>query len=161
MPVKQLVILVISCTLLACAARDEAPDGATAGEERASSDCIFSSSIRGYTVLDESNLIVEAGGRRHYHLVLQRRAYGLRSSWTLGFESPTGRICPGFSEVHYNGGMDSGSIRIHSIRELSKEEHDYLLIQYGKKKPEIESTPVPNEVEGAEVEELDPAASGD
>ncbi|HNP64027.1 MAG TPA: DUF6491 family protein [Woeseiaceae bacterium] len=161
MPIKQIVITLFASGLLACAARDEAPDSTRAGDERTGSDCIFSSSIRGYTVLDESNLIVEAGARRHYHLVLQRRAYGLKSSWTLGFESPTGRICPGFSEVHYNGGMDSGSIRIHSIRELSKEEHDYLLIQYGKKKPEIEQTPVPNEVQGAEVEELDPAASGD
>lgn len=158
---KQLLILVTSSLLVACAGSNEASDAAADEPERRGADCIFSSSIRGYTVLDESNLIVEAGGRRHYHLLLQRRAYGLKSSWTLAFESPTGRVCPGFSEVHYNGGMDSGSIRIRSIRELSKEEHDNLLIQYGKKKPEIEQTPVPNDVKGAEVEELDPAASGD
>lgn len=158
---KQSIMLLTSCFLLACASSNEPQDSADDGDDRRGSDCIFSSSIRGYTVLDESNLIVEAGGRRHYHLILQRRAYGLKSSWTLGFESPTGRVCPGFSEVHYNGGMDSGSIRIRAIRELSKEEHEYLLIQYGKKKPEIEQTPVPKDVKGAEVEELDPAASGD
>lgn len=158
---KQMLILITSSVLVACAGGATTPNATADEDERRGPDCIFSSSIRGYTVLDESNLIVEAGGRRQYHLVLQRRAFGLRSSWTLAFESPTGRICPGFSEVHYDGGMDSGSIRIHSIRELSEEEHDNLLIQYGKKKPEIEQTPAPNEVKGAEVEELDPAASGD
>ena len=159
---KQLVIILLSSGLLACAGSNEAQNAADEGDEQRGSDCIFSSSIRGYSVLDESNLIVEAGGRRHYHLILQRRAHGLKSSWTLAFESPTGRVCPGFSEVHYSGGMDSGSVRIRSIRELSKEEHEYLLIQYGKMKPEIEQTPEPNDVKGADVEELaDPAASGD
>jgi len=55
--------------------------------------------------------------------------------------------------------MDNESIRILSIRELSQEDHESLLIQFGKKKPEIETTPGPREVEGAEVEELDPAAT--
>ncbi len=55
--------------------------------------------------------------------------------------------------------MDGDSIRIASIRELSQEDHEYLLIQYGKKKPEIEQTPAPSDVKGAEVEELDTAAN--
>jgi len=46
-----------------------------------------------------------------------------------------------------------------AIRELSPEEHEGLLIQYGKKEPEIEHTPPPQDVEGAEVEELDTAAN--
>jgi hypothetical protein len=55
--------------------------------------------------------------------------------------------------------MANESIRIESIRELAPEDHEYLLIQFGKKEPEIEQTPVPREVKGAEVEELDPAAN--
>ncbi len=55
--------------------------------------------------------------------------------------------------------MDKESIRIASIRELSPEDHDDLLIQFGKKEPEIEQTPEPQEVEGAEVEELDTDAA--
>jgi hypothetical protein len=55
--------------------------------------------------------------------------------------------------------MGNESIRIASIRELSPEEHEHLLIQFGKKEPEIEQTPAPREVKGAEVEELDPAAN--
>jgi len=61
--------------------------------------------------------------------------------------------------VIFDGHLDNGSIRIASIRELSPEDHEDLLIQFGKKKPEIEQTPVPREVKGAEVEELDPAAN--
>ena len=56
--------------------------------------------------------------------------------------------------------MGAESISIRSIRELSADEHEDLLIRYGKKEPEIEHTPAPREVKGAEVEELDPAAQG-
>ncbi|MCP4301708.1 MAG: hypothetical protein GY783_14065 [Gammaproteobacteria bacterium] len=90
--------------------------------------------------------------------MLQRRALGLRSSWSIAFKSPTSRICSGFSEMVFQGHFDGESIRIASIRELSKEDEEDLLIRYGKKEPEIKQTPAPQEVNGAEVEELDPAA---
>ena len=159
--IKHSLILFTSSLLLACAAGNEAPDSGSDGDEGARADCIFSPSIRGYQVLDESNLIVEGSGRRHYHVVLYRRAFGLSSSWALEFQSPTGRICGGFSEVIFDGTLQRESIRIRSVRELTEEEHEDLLIQFGKKEPEIEQTPAQREVEGAEVEELDPAASGD
>jgi len=152
--IKQVFSILSLGVLTACAATDT-------GEERAASgrpDCIYQPSIRGYTVLDESNLIVSASGRRQYHLVLQRRAFGLRSNWSIGFKSPTGRICSGFSEVIFDGQFDGESIRIASIRELNPEEEEDLLIRYGKKEPEYEQTPEPKEVKGADVEELDPAA---
>jgi len=156
---KQLVIIACSSTLLACASPQSDSDSGDSEPTSHPSDCIFQSSIRGYTVLDESNLIVDASGRRTYHVVLRRRAYGLSSSWGIRFESPTGRICASFSEVIFEGHMANESIRIESIRELAPEDHEYLLIQFGKKEPEIEQTPVPREVKGAEVEELDPAAN--
>jgi hypothetical protein len=90
---------------------------------------------------------------------LQRRARGITSTWGIGFDSPSSRVCAGFSEVVFQGNMDNESIRILSIRELSPEDHEDILIQFGKKKPEIEQTPVPRDVEGAEVEELDTAAT--
>lgn len=147
------IILILSC-LAACA-------GTNTGDDRTNStrsDCIYQPSIRGYSVLDESNLIVSASGRRQYHLVLQRRAHGLRSNWAIGFKSSTSRICAGFSDVVFEGQFDGESVRIASIRELSPEEEEDLLIRYGKLEPEIEQTPVPQEVKGAEVEELDTAA---
>jgi hypothetical protein len=63
--------------------------------------------------------------------------------------------------VKFDDNFDGGSIRIASIRELGPEEHELLLIQYGKKEPEIKQAPVPREVKGAEVEELDSAAFDD
>lgn len=155
---KQIIIIGISSILLACASPQSGPESGDSEATSHRSDCIFQSSIRGYSVLDESNLIVTASGRRTYHVVLLRRAYGLRSSWGIRFESPTGRICASFSEVIFDGHMANESIRIESIRELTPEDHEYLLIQFGKKEPEIKQTPAPREVKGAEVEELDPAA---
>ena len=159
--IKQWVMLVISGLLLACASSQEVSDEGLSGGSDSRSDCIFRSSIRGYTVLDESNLIIEASGRRQYHMTLRRRAYGLRSSWGIAFDSPSSRVCAGFSEVKFDDNFDGGSIRIASIRELGPEEHELLLIQYGKKEPEIKQAPVPREVKGAEVEELDSAAVDD
>ena len=156
---KQLVIIVCSSVLLSCASPQKGPDSVDSEATARRSDCIFQSSIRGYTVLDESNLIVSAAGRRTYHVVLRRRAYGLSSSWGIRFESPTGRICSSFSEVIFDGHLANESIRIASIRELTPEDHEYLMIQFGKKEPEFEQTPAPREVKGAEVEELDPAAN--
>ena len=148
--IKQSLMVLCLSGLVACAGTDTGSESAP----RSRADCIYQSSIRGYTVLDESNLIVSASGRRAYHVTLQRRAHGLRSSWGIIFDSPTSRICPAFSEVVFEGHFDGESIPISSIREISKEEEEDLLIRYGKKKPEIEQTPAPREVEGADVEEL-------
>jgi len=161
MYIKQLLIALLLSSILACAVPEKVAETGDPEVSDSRSDCIFRSSIRGYSVLDESNLVIDATGRRKYHMTLRRRAHGLRSSWGISFDSPTGRVCAGFSEVKFEDTFDSGSIRIASIRELSPEEHELLLIQYGKKEPEIKQTPAPREVKGAEVEELDPAAADD
>ena len=161
MLIKQFIMISFSSGLLACASTNTSPDGGASEVSSGRADCIFSSSIRGYSVLDESNLVIEGPGRKKYHLVLRRPARGIRSTWAIGFDSPSSRVCAGFSEVIFQGHMDNESIRIASIRELSPEEHEYLLIQFGKKQPEIEQTAVPREVKGAEVEELDTAATDD
>ena len=81
------------------------------------------------------------------------------STWAIAFDSPTGSICGAFGEIIFRGHFDGEKIRIASIRQISEEEEEDLLIRFGKKKPEIEQTPAPRDVEGAEVEELDSAAS--
>ena len=154
MTLKQIVILFSSCALVACAS---APADTEEGS-RSRSDCIHQPSIRGYKVLDEQNLIIDASARKSYHVILQRRAFGLRDSWGIAFDSPAGRICEGFGEVIFNDHMGGDKVRIDSIRLLTPEEEESLLIQFGKKEPEIEHTPPPQEVEGADVEELDPDA---
>ncbi|MDJ0700871.1 MAG: DUF6491 family protein [Woeseiaceae bacterium] len=153
-------MVVSSSVVLACASTDTAPDEVSIAEESGPVHCISGGTVRDYTVLDDANLIVTAGAKRRYHVELQRRAFGLRSAWQIGFTSSTNRICAGFSEVVFNTEMGSfGSspekIRIRSIRRLTPEEADTLLIRSGKKEPEIEHTPVHEPVESAEVEELD------
>ena len=161
MLIKQYFIILFSSVLLACAGSDTAYYGDNEGAGGGRTDCIMRSSIRGYTVLDESNLIIEASGRSNYHVGLRRPARGIKSTWAIAFDSPSSRVCAGFSEVIFQDHMDDESITIASIRKLSPEEREGLLIHYGKKKPEIEQTPAPQEVKGAEVEELDTAATDD
>ena len=111
-------------------------------------------------MLDEQNLIIDASPRKQYHVTLQRRAQGLRSSWAIGFAgSPTARVCAGFSEIVFNNNALGLRYRIASIRQLTPEEEEDLLIRFGRKEPEVENMPVPNEVEGADIEELDPDAN--
>jgi len=161
MSLKQWFILLFSCYLASWAGPDSATKPADGGAGSGRSDCIFRSSIRGYSVLDESNLIIEGSGRRKYHVALRQRALGISSSWGITFDSPTSRVCAGFSEVVFDGHLAGQSIAIASIRELSPEDYEDLLIRFGKKRPEIEQTPAPAEVKGAEVEELDTADTDD
>jgi hypothetical protein len=90
---------------------------------------------------------------------LVRRAFGLRSTWAIGFTSTGNQVCAPFSEVVFDDGFRKESIGIAAIKELTPEDEEILLIDFGKKEPEIETTPAPAEVPGAEIEELDPAAN--
>ncbi len=153
---KQLFVLFISSGLVACAAPEVDPLKAEYDALPQGSDCIFEGTIRDYQVLDDKNLVVTASARRKYHIELYRRAFGLRSSWHIGFRSPTSRICPAFGEIIVDDNTGRlEAIRIESIREVSPEEHEELLVRFGKKEPDIEQTPVEEEVDTAEVEELD------
>jgi hypothetical protein len=157
---KQLVLVYSLCTIVACAGASEPTGSAETGAKNSRRDCIPEPSIRGYTVLDEQNLIVDSSGRRRYHVVLRRRAYGLQNSLGVVFDSPTSRICSGLSDVVFSNsfGGRTETVGILDVRLLGPDEEEDLLIKFGKKEPEIKQTPVPREVEGAEVEELDPAA---
>ena len=152
--IKQSFIIGISSSLLACVSPEKAPSSDDFEPSTRTSDCILEGTIRDYRVLDESNLVVTASGRRNYQIELTRPAYGLRSTWQIGFSSPGSRICPGFSELIVDNSFGPEAVRIRSIRRLVPEEYEDLLIRYGKKKPEIEHTREPAEVQGAEVEEL-------
>ena len=158
MLIKHILIVLSLSTLVACAGTDSSQKTDDSAKANGRSDCIFRASIRGYSVLDEMNLIVSGSGRRTYHMTLQRRAFGLRSSWRMGFASTTSRVCAGFDKVVFEGQLDNESIRIAAIRELSPEQHEDLLIRFGKKEPELKRTPAPSDMKGAEVEELDQAA---
>jgi len=152
---KQLVMFAFSSILVACAGSGEALDDEEISSRSHRSDCISSGTIRDYRVLDDANLIVSGSGNRKYHVALRRRANGLRSSWKIGFRSATGRICASSGELVVDDGMGPESIRIAAIRQLTPDEHEALLIRFGKIEPENEQAPAPVRVDGAEVEELD------
>ena len=154
---KQIFIILFLSVLSACAGTEEAADEGSSPR----SDCIRHSTIRGYKVLDEQNLIIDASGRKTYHVRLSRPAYGLRGSWSIGFSESAGSVCARFGEIVFSDGMytQKSRYRIESIRLLTPEEEEDLLIRYGLKEPEVKRMPVPQEVEGADIEELDPDAN--
>ena len=153
--IKQLVIVLFSSVLFGCASSGDNYESAGDPVASRSNDCFLQSSIRDYQVLNDSNLIVTGSARRHYHVELTRRAFGLRSSWSIGFRSPTGMICSGGSELLVSDGFSGHeSIRLRSVRQITPDELDELLVRFGKKDPEEQQTPAEEEVEAAEVEEL-------
>ena len=152
---KQLFIVFFSCYLSSCATTDEDAVESEDGWETRGGDCISQMSIRDYQVLDDSNLIVTGTARRKYHIVLSRRAFGLRSTWRIAFQSSTGQVCSAFSDLIVDDGMGVEKIRIRSVKQLTPEEHDDLLVRFGKKEPDVKQTPELVPIEGAEVEELD------
>ena len=152
---KQLVMLLISSNLLACAGSSGQPESGSLADEPVSTDCISQRSVRDYKVLDEANLIVTGGANRKYHVLLGQPARGLRSSWKVGFHSASGRICSNFSDLVVEGNFGAETYRITSVRRLTPEDENELLIRFGKKEPDYEKPRQTEEVDGAEVEALD------
>jgi hypothetical protein len=154
--IKQLITIVISSSLVACASSGDRYESAGDPVTSTGHDCISQSTIRDYQVLDDRNLIVTAGAKRKYHVQLSRQAFGLRSNWKIGFRSPTGSVCSGMGDVVVDDSFGSKeTIQISSIKEVEADELNALLVQFGKKVPDIERAPAQEEVKGAEVEELD------
>ncbi len=153
---KQTLIIVFSCSLVACASSGDSYESAGDPVHSRSNDCFLQSSIRNYQVLDDSNLIVTGSGKRTYHIQLANRAFGLRSSWSIGFRSRTGLICSTGSSLVVSEGFGSQeySTRLRSVRQITPDELDDLLVRFGKKEPEEQQAPAEEEVTGAEVEEL-------
>ena len=152
---KHAVILLTSSLLLACAAGSGAPVDEAAAAAPRGSDCISQGTVRDYHVLDDRNLVVTAGARQRYHVQLATRATGLRTTMRIGFVARGGLICPGSASLLVDDGLRPDEVRIYSIRRLSAEEYDAILVRNGMKEPDREHTPPPEEVKGAELEELD------
>ena len=152
---KQYITLLISCGLVACAASESGSKSTQFEGSESGSDCIFKGTIRDYRVLNDRNLLVSASSTRKYHIELTRSTYALDTTMKIAFRSQGSRICPGFSDIVVDGSLGPESIRIRSIRRLVPEEYEDFLIRYGKKEPEVEQTREPEEMQGAEVEELD------
>ncbi len=155
MQLKQVFILFLSGILLGCASVPDAERSAAESDVARGSDCISEGTIRDYKVLNDSNIVVTAMARRKYHVELTQRAPGLRSAWSIGFTSPTSRICAGFSDLLVDDSFGPERVRIRSIRGLTEEEYEDLLYRFGKAAAGKQEPPAPEPIEGAEVEELD------
>jgi hypothetical protein len=155
--IKQLLIALYSSSILvACAATEPDSDR---GEDLTDtgSDCISIRTIRDYTALDRNSLIVEASGRRLYYVTLSMPSHELRSSFRVGVESRDERLCPyGGDRLVFDGLGSSINIgsNIRGIQRITPEQAEELLYRYGKLEQKEQPDPVPQELEGAEVEEL-------
>ncbi len=152
---KHIIIIVTSCIFYACGGSPETAAGDSPQVTGGRSDCISTRTVRDYRVLDDANLVVTAQAKQKYHVVLSRRAVGLRSSWKIGFRSATGRICGSFDDILVDEGFGPERIRIAAIRQLTPEEYEELLVRFGKMEPTVKQTPATRDIESAEVEELD------
>lgn len=121
-------------------------------------DCIRSSYLRNFELLDDRNLLVLAGKRRAgYRIELAPGCFGLRQSLGVYFESRSGRIC-GFPGEYLIVGDDIGIVgprqrsrrlqdrcAIRGVERLQPEALHELRVRFGKVPP---LPPVPE----AEVE---------
>jgi hypothetical protein len=86
---------------------------------------------------------------------LFRPAFGMSSSFRLGFSSRDDHLCPYGGDAVVFGGLGNEKISVQSISRVNAEQAEELLIRYGKKEPAANEPPEPKDVKGAEVEELD------
>jgi len=124
------------------------------------SDCISIRTIRDYTPLDRSSLIMEASGKRFYYVTLVGSAFELRSAFQIGVESRDDWLCPyGGDRLLIDGpglAANFGS-NIRGIDRITEEQAEELLFRHGRKERQASEEgeeQAPPQIEGAEVEEI-------
>ena len=152
--IKQLFTILFLSYILASCATAERESRTPRDLTETGSDCISIRTIRDYTPLDRSRLLIEGGGKRLYYVTLVVSSFQLRSSHQIGVDSRDAWLCPygGDRLVFSTFGDASASIR--GITRITPDQAEELLYRYGKKeRPELQN-PIPPKLDGAEVEEL-------
>jgi len=152
--IKQLTITISACVLLSSCATVDEDSGLGRDIDFTGSDCISIRTIRDYTPLDKSTLLMKGGGTQNYLVTLFSPSFELRSSFRLGFTSRDDWLCPYGGDRLVLGSFASDEVMIRGISRITPEQVDELLIRYGKKEPDEQQDQAPPELEGAEVEEL-------
>ncbi|MGB5352209.1 MAG: DUF6491 family protein [Woeseia sp.] len=147
------ISIVCMLSLAACAQAE--PKKFADEPELRGSDCILIRTIRDYTPLDDRTLLIWGPAKRGYLVKLSRPAFGIRSSFGLGFSSRDDQLCPYGGDSIVFGTMGDDEVSVQSISRVSKEQAEELKIRYGKKGPAENTPAAPDAVKGAEVEELD------
>lgn len=154
---QRLMTITLSVLLASCATTE--PDSELGEDlDPRGSDCISIRTIRDYTPLDRSSLIMEATGKRFYYVTLSGSAFELRSSFRIGVESRDEWLCPYGGDRLVMDGLGSSANfgnNIRGIDRITAEQAEDLLYRFGKKeRPETEQAKPPPELGGAEVEEV-------
>jgi hypothetical protein len=152
--IKQLFIIVTLSATAGCAGTTEREPVAEGDIDYRGSDCILIRTIRDYRLLDDRNLLIYGPAKRAYFVTLFRPSFELRSSFQMRFSSRDDRLCPYGGDGIVVGTLHPEEIGIQSISRVSEEQEEQLLIRYGKKEPSEHQAPEPEDVKGAEVEEL-------
>jgi Family of unknown function (DUF6491) len=118
------------------------------------SDCIWVRSIRDYTPLDDRTLLIWGGSNRPYFVRLTTASWDMDTGIGLAVHSRDDRLCPYGGDGLVFGSFEPRPVTIRSIIRISKEQAEDILVRYGKRDSDEPQTPAPQEVEGAEVEEL-------
>ena len=151
---KPILIIVFLFFTSACASSGDGRQAAGGGIESRGSDCILIRTIRDYTLLDDRNLLIYGPAKRAYYVTLVRPAYELRSSIRIGFSSRDDNLCPYGGDGIVVGTFNPETVSIRAISRVTEEEAEQLLVRYGRKEPSEQQAPAPEDVKGAEVEEL-------
>ena len=153
--IKHIFIVFYSCTLLgACAATNGDPPMERDINERGS-DCISIRTIRDYTPLDNSSLLIEGSGNRFYYVTLGMSSFELRGSHRIGVESRDEWLCPyGGDGLVFDGFSTMGPTSIRGISRVSAEQADELLYRHDRKERPQEHDSAPPELDGAEIEDI-------
>jgi hypothetical protein len=151
---RQILAILTSCIIAGCATTGEPDAGSSGDVDFRGSDCILISTIRDYTPLDHSNLLIYGPGKRAYFVTLVHSAFELRSSFRLQFSSRDGQLCPYGGDEIVVGSFGHEAVGIRAISRVTEEQAEQLLIRYGRKEPAEQQAPAPEDVKGAEVEEL-------
>lgn len=119
-------------------------------------DCIFARSVRDYTPLDRSHLILRGPSRQRAYLVtVTGAATSLRTDWRIAFRTRDTRLCPCGGDAILVDDPVQRELRIASIREISDRDVDTLMVHFGRRGAEEQKAPEPADVPDAGVEELD------
>jgi len=119
------------------------------------SDCISIRTIRDYTPLDRSSLLIIGSGKRAYYVTFLGSSFELRSSHRIAVDSRDDWLCPYGGDRLIFDGFNNGGVSIRGIDRLTSEQADELLYRFGKKeRPEEMENQAPAEVGGAEIEEI-------
>ncbi len=153
--IKQVSIVCLLCFTISPVPAQEERSEAVRDLDLNGSDCIWIRTIRDYSPLDNRTLLIYGAGKSAYFVRLVHPAMEMKSSIQVGFSSRDDRLCPYGGDSLVFGGFADQTVSIRSISRISSDQAENLLVRYGRKEPDQQHVPAPEEVKGAEIEELD------